>query len=318
MSLPFFSIVIPAYNASRFIEETLSSVLEQTFSDYEVIIVNDGSTDNTQQIIENIKDERIRLSNIPNKGVSHARNYGISQAIGKYVAFLDADDIWHPMHLQHAHTALIANPDSIWYASRFEQKEVRPTQWNINEHATPRKIAYFDAACLYVHSSTVVINRNFLLQHNPLFPENVSNAEDWIAWAKIACIEPDVLFLRETTVIYRLNILSTTKQNTEVITDKYLALTRHLRTFTGKDLSSYRNYCKWRANERWQILISRFSIANWNSLLNEHREELGICTYVILFLYFSITSTFSLLVGKYLATLNNKQERRRNQKLISK
>jgi glycosyltransferase involved in cell wall biosynthesis len=104
------SIIIPAYNAERFIARTLSSALNQTFEDIEVIVVNDGSTDKTQFIVESVAviDRRVRLFNTMNRGVAMARNFGIENARGTYVAFLDADDLWHPTKIERQFKALSA------------------------------------------------------------------------------------------------------------------------------------------------------------------------------------------------------------------
>jgi glycosyltransferase involved in cell wall biosynthesis len=106
MSAPV-SIIIPAYNADRFIAATLDSVLAQTFTDFEVIVVNDGSTDRTQAIVEQYvqQDARIQLINHPNQGVGLTRQRGKAAAQGEFIAFLDADDLWLPdnlaAHLRH-------------------------------------------------------------------------------------------------------------------------------------------------------------------------------------------------------------------------
>jgi glycosyltransferase involved in cell wall biosynthesis len=104
------SIIVPAYNAERFIGRTLSSALNQTFKDIEVIVVNDGSTDKTQFIVEKFaaSDRRVRLFNTTNRGVATARNFGIENARGTYVAFLDADDLWHPTKIARQFKALSA------------------------------------------------------------------------------------------------------------------------------------------------------------------------------------------------------------------
>jgi len=111
------SIIVPAYNAERYIGRTLRSALNQTFRDIEVIVINDGSTDNTRLIVEKIalKDNRVRVFNTVNRGVAMARNLGIEKAQGSYVAFLDADDLWHPIKIERQFTALNAHaPDSTW------------------------------------------------------------------------------------------------------------------------------------------------------------------------------------------------------------
>ena len=97
--MPYFSVVIPLYNKEEHILATLNSVLQQTFKDFEVIIVNDGSTDNSVNVVAQIKDKRIQLLTLDNQGVSYARNYGVLKSKANFIAFLDADDIWFPNHL---------------------------------------------------------------------------------------------------------------------------------------------------------------------------------------------------------------------------
>jgi glycosyltransferase involved in cell wall biosynthesis len=99
---PLASVVIPAYNAEQFLERTLRSALQQTYSNLEVIVVDDGSTDRTRGIAEAIAatDARVQIVSVPNGGVAKARNTGLNKATGEFVAFLDADDLWHPTKIE--------------------------------------------------------------------------------------------------------------------------------------------------------------------------------------------------------------------------
>jgi len=101
-NLPLVSVIIPAYNAEPFIEETLKSVLAQTYPAIEVLVVDDGSQDRTPEIVEKIgkKDARIQLLKQPNAGVAAARNLGIQKSRGEYIAPIDADDIWYPENIE--------------------------------------------------------------------------------------------------------------------------------------------------------------------------------------------------------------------------
>ena len=96
------SVVIPAYNAGQFLDETLESVLSQTYENWECIIVNDGSTDNTESVAKKWceKDSRFRLTDKENGGLSSARNWGIKESKAEYIAFLDADDLYMPNFLE--------------------------------------------------------------------------------------------------------------------------------------------------------------------------------------------------------------------------
>ncbi|UOX32761.1 glycosyltransferase [Flavobacterium sediminilitoris] len=98
--MPIISVIIPLYNKSKSISNTLNSVLRQSFSDFEIIIINDGSTDNSVDIIKKKNDERIKIINQKNKGVSFARNIGIEKSNGDYILFLDADDYLYPNHIE--------------------------------------------------------------------------------------------------------------------------------------------------------------------------------------------------------------------------
>lgn len=95
-----FSVVIPAYNRSKVLERAVNSVLHQTFQDFEIIVVDDGSTDNTKDVVEGIKDSRIKYVWQSNQGATAARNAGVKNAEGKYVSFLDSDDAWYDLMLE--------------------------------------------------------------------------------------------------------------------------------------------------------------------------------------------------------------------------
>ncbi|MGE4286790.1 MAG: glycosyltransferase family 2 protein, partial [Phycisphaerae bacterium] len=102
MTAPRISVVIALYNKEQTISRAISSVLNQSFTDFELVIVNDGSTDGSAETARSFDDSRIRILDIPNSGAGAARNAGLSDAKGKYVAFLDADDFWLPQYLTNA------------------------------------------------------------------------------------------------------------------------------------------------------------------------------------------------------------------------
>ena len=106
------SVIIPVFNGEQTIEETINSILDQTFQDIEIIIINDGSTDATLEIVENISDSRIKIFSYPNAGLSASRNRGIDRAKGEYISFIDADDLWTPDKLELQWQALQKNPQA--------------------------------------------------------------------------------------------------------------------------------------------------------------------------------------------------------------
>lgn len=116
----FFSVIIPLYNKEQDIENTIKSVLDQTYKQFEIVVVNDGSTDAGEDVVRQFIDDRIKLFSIKNSGVSVARNYGVQVSTGDYVAFLDADDYWYPCHLQNLNSLINNFPKGKWFANAFE------------------------------------------------------------------------------------------------------------------------------------------------------------------------------------------------------
>ena len=114
-----YSVVIPLYNKEHYIAGTLRSVLTQTFPDYEVIVVDDGSTDNSLQACKTVQSDKIRIVQQANQGVSAARNKGIELAAGEYICFLDADDTWHPDYLQNIETIVQKYPQSDIFVTAY-------------------------------------------------------------------------------------------------------------------------------------------------------------------------------------------------------
>lgn len=109
---PLVSVIIPAYNAERTILETIGSVQQQSFSNFEMIVINDGSSDRTEELLHSVTDERLRIFSYENGGVCVARNRGISHATGEFIAFLDADDLWTPDKLEAQLAALQQHPEA--------------------------------------------------------------------------------------------------------------------------------------------------------------------------------------------------------------
>ena len=124
MRAPFFSVVIPVYNRAAELRPAIASVRAQTFQDFEIVVVDDGSRDNPQEVIESFRDPRIHFIRQPNAGGGAARNRGIDETRGRFVAFLDSDDVFLPHHLASMHALLKDTQDIAGYArvwvDRFE------------------------------------------------------------------------------------------------------------------------------------------------------------------------------------------------------
>ena len=187
------SIVIPLYNKEGQIANTLQSVFNQTFQDYEIVIVNDGSTDNSVEIVKQIKDSRIRLIEQSNQGVSMARNTGIRKANYDYIALLDADDEWKPTYLETQVDLINSFPECSVYACGYEFK-----QGNTIKPLILRKIPfegekgildnYFEVAS---HSHPPICSINIVVKKGAFlsiggFPVGIKSGEDLLTWARLA------------------------------------------------------------------------------------------------------------------------------------
>lgn len=104
--MPFFSVVIPLFNKQHYVQKTLQSVLNQKFQDFEVVIIDDGSTDNSLDVVNKFEDKRIKIYSQKNKGASSARNLGVKYANAEWIALLDADDYWYSNHLQELYNCI--------------------------------------------------------------------------------------------------------------------------------------------------------------------------------------------------------------------
>ena len=116
MSAPLFSVIIPVHNRARVLKNALASVLAQTCQDFEIVVIDDGSTDDPKRVVDSIADARIRFRRQDNRGAGAARNAGIDGAQGRYVAFLDSDDVFLPHHLETMKRLLDGKANTVGYA----------------------------------------------------------------------------------------------------------------------------------------------------------------------------------------------------------
>jgi len=183
--MPRVSVVIPAYNAEAFIAEAIESVLEQTFRDFELIVVNDGSTDSTGEIIERYS-ERVRCIHQQNRGPSEARNRGIRETDSEFVAFLDADDTWRADKLQKQVATAQGEPELGLVYSDAVLIDQEGTPIGAFRRRPPRADA-LEYMLLYnpVVMSTAFVRRE-CFQRVGMFHPEPTGCEDWHMWIRIA------------------------------------------------------------------------------------------------------------------------------------
>lgn len=204
-STPLFSIVIPAYNVATFIEFALNSVYQQTYGDYEIIVIDDGSTDGTAEVLRRQTDKRLRLITQQNRGVSYTRNRGIKEAKGKYVALLDGDDAWTHDHLELAARFFELHPEYVWYMSYAPQvREICERDLEIarNERDRYQGINWYLEGAHIPMCSSCVIARS-VLGAGDFFPVGIKMYEDNVAFSRLAMKYPMIGFLKSPTAYYR-------------------------------------------------------------------------------------------------------------------
>lgn len=190
--MPFFSVIIPLYNKENLVEQTIKSLLSQLFTDFEVIIINDGSTDNSLKKIKHLTDSRFKVITQENKGASHARNLGIEKSEGKYLALLDADDFWYNNHLLELKKLIEKFPEAGLFCNNYEisyNKEfTQPATFNFKLEKQPIIIEdYFKSSI--INSVAWTSSVGFLKSHfvkiggfNPDF-EIAEDIDLWIRFA---------------------------------------------------------------------------------------------------------------------------------------
>ncbi len=191
---PAVSIVMPLYNKEREVERAIESVLAQTFNDYELVVVNDGSTDKGPEIVKKIKDPRIRIVHQQNTGVSAARNRGLREAKASLMAFLDADDEWLPDFLKTVRCLQNKYPHCSVFATNYLYRNIDGSLMRTIIRGLPPAPwgglfeDYFKVASQSdppIWSSAVAVRKEALASIGG-FPVGVTAGEDLLTWAKLA------------------------------------------------------------------------------------------------------------------------------------
>ncbi len=232
-----FSVVIPLYNKASYIEGAIRSALAQTFSDFEVIVIDDGSSDGGGEVVAAISDPRIRMVRQDNAGVSVARNRGIEIAKGEWVAFLDADDWHHPRFLEMLVMAQQMHPEvdmvSTTYVSIPDAEGDWPPTWALPP-GPPEVELIHDLPARWikaptVNTSTVAIRTTKLEQMQPCFAPGESFGEDVDLWLRLN--ETSLIALIHVPLVaYRISMEdSLSSLNTQLAIPPYLLRMKHRR-----------------------------------------------------------------------------------------
>lgn len=208
-----FSVIIPLYNKAPYVRKALESVCAQTYRDYELIVINDGSTDNSAVVADEYLKATdgidYQIISQQNAGVSAARNNGVAQSHGDYLAFLDADDWWEPTYLERMAQLIEDYPEAGLYACNYVYYKPGKTHvaLNIPTGYINYPKAYYESGAMPVTSITAVIPRTVFDEMGG-FPLGIKLGEDFLLWAKIALRYP-VAFCEEPLAWYNNDVPAT-------------------------------------------------------------------------------------------------------------
>jgi glycosyltransferase involved in cell wall biosynthesis len=282
---PVVSVVIPAYNAAWCVAEAIDSVLAQDYQDFEVIVVDDGSTDDTANVLASYGDS-IRVVHQANGGLSNARNAGIREARGEFVAFLDADDWWLPGKLNRQVKLMQAEP-ALGFCSTAARVE-DPQGQLVNFWECPRVQGsllvhlFNENAAVAGSGSGVLVKRDLLLQVGD-FDESLKSLEDIDMWMRLAAVAGYACIPEPLTVL--LKHPSSMSRNLKVMRNAAIQVMRKNHPLLPQQLQGgfwragmagiHGDYAKWqyRAGNRGEALLEVFRLL---SLAPIKRGRLGL------------------------------------------
>lgn len=198
-----FSVVIPYYKKRQYIERCLDSVLAQTYANYEIILVDDGSEDDITNLINSKYRDKVKLIKQNNQGVSTARNTGIANATQEFIAFLDADDFWSPYYLEKNSEVIATENDVKIVGSHYTRNKNKTDISNSQLHYINLKDYFKKQAIintLFTSSSSAV--RSSFFQDNSKFNSNLKRGEDIDVWLRVMASPGNSFYIENTLVYY--------------------------------------------------------------------------------------------------------------------
>lgn len=306
MVSPTVSIIIPTFNVQAYIEETLSSALTQTFTDFEVIVVDDGSTDSTVETVKNLamKDPRIKLmSNQRKKGVSGARNSGIFSATGQWICFLDGDDLLHESALAERIKAWRQHPDCDFFSGDYVRfwtggSKEGPSQSEENDHwrkvlrtgqeGSGYPVVLNEPTNSFMHAvltwTGCVMVPTSLVKSLHGFNEALATAEDVHLWLRLAARSRQMVFVPASVTYYRQRPGSLTQSGNaihehavaayqDLLNDPYCSvhserLKSNIKSFIHQNTYHYRKTGARKKALYWAVQGMRYDPANVTTLKN--------------------------------------------------
>jgi len=231
--MPEVSIITPCYNSSKFLQQTIDSVLNQTFTDWEWLITDDKSTDHSVEIIRKVNDERIKLTVAEkNGGAGHARNLSLEKASGRFITFLDADDFWEPNFLEEMVSFMKKENAELAYSnySRCDENLIP----KIDDFKADKNVSFNNLlkTCRLSLLSSMYDSQRV---GKEFFPER-SKREDHVMWLNLLKKIPVGKPLPKTMAKYRMHASSISRKKTNIMLDQYLVYKDYMKFSTLKSM----------------------------------------------------------------------------------
>jgi len=218
---PKISVLLPVYNAEKYIEQAIQSILNQTFPNFELIIINDGSTDNSLNIIKSITDSRILIINQENKGLISTLNHGIDISKGEYIARMDADDIALPERFEAQLKLFIQNDNlGLCGTSTMNFGAINNQKTRSNNDQFLKSYLLFGPP--FAHPS-IMIKRSILIQNNIRYDENFTHCEDFAMWSAMQSF-CEFSNVEGVLLKYRVHPEQITNQHSDTVLDAHFII----------------------------------------------------------------------------------------------
>jgi glycosyltransferase involved in cell wall biosynthesis len=255
--MTLISVIIPVYNAELTIKETIESVLNQTFQDFEIIVIDDGSQDRTLETIAKIASQlqqpKIQIFSYPNAGVSESRNRGLAKASGEFIAFLDHDDLWTPDKLESQLNALKNHPEAVLAYSWTDHCDELGQVTVLGRHITKPGYIYENLLVdNFLDTASNPLIRKLALDEVRGFDSTINSSGEWDLWLRLAAKYP-FMGIPKTQVFHRLskgamsaNIVSHKQECLEVIERAFNQAPSSLQHLKSLSLANIHKYllCK--------------------------------------------------------------------------
>ncbi|MEH1944561.1 MAG: glycosyltransferase [Nostoc sp.] len=281
-NLPKISVIIPAYNSEKTVKHTIQSVLNQTFTDLELIVINDGSQDSTLEVVTQIQDSRIKVFSYSNAGGNVSRNRGLNRAVGEFVSFLDADDLWTPDKLESQLKALQENISAkvaySWtdYIGANGQFILSGKRINENQNVYEKLLINN----FLENGSNPLIDRKALITLGG-FDESLSAAQDWDMWLRLAS-KFDFICVPSVQILYRISPYSV---SSNLVRQEKACLQVLERAY--KERPSLRDATRTTLKNSWNIsLANLYKYLTCKALQKPFNRQKGLAAARFLWKYF--------------------------------